>query len=270
MMAKRATEPKTPTSAKTSAKTPSKKKSESATEPSDERPARPPIDVEVEVKLPCDDVSCLTDAGLVLESVKERYFEDNWVYALPDGKLRKGQYLRIRYVGNGNGSGRRREGVLTYKGKSKRESDASKRKNKGKKVREEIETTIGKPTKLVKIFKRLGLRRSFRYQKMRSVYRIHLDENRSILAMFDETPIGNFLELEGDTDTIEVVARKLGYKKRDYISDSYVEMQLAHCAERGEELSDMLFDRDHPAPPRKKTARARKREPRSAKRSQKK
>lgn len=223
---------------------------------------RLPVDVEVEVKLPCNDLECLTEAGLSLEQTEPRHFEDNWVYELPDGKLRKGQYLRIRYTGDGNGAGRRKSGVLTYKGKSRRESADSKRKNKGKKVREEIETEVGKPSKLVKIFKRLGLKRSFRYQKYRSVYRIRLDDERTLLAMFDETPIGNFLELEGDSQTIESVARKLGYKKRDYISKSYVEMQLERCNARGEGMHDMVFEPGEAA--------ARKNAPRAPKKTQKK
>lgn len=241
---------------------------------------RPRGDFEVEIKLPCDDVACLTEAGLEVEQVETRHFEDNWIYKLPDGKLRKGQYLRIRYIGNGDGAGKRHEGVLTYKGKSRRESAASKGKGKGKKVREELETSIGQPNKVVKIFKRLGLQRSFRYQKYRSVYRVTLDDGRSLLAMFDETPIGNFLELEGDPEVIEAVARRLGYKVKDYVTDSYVELQVAWCAARGVALTDMMIERKKPAESGKrppgapaKTARAQKaaaRAPKKAAKSQKK
>lgn len=210
---------------------------------------RQPVDMEVEVKLPCDDVARLAEAGLALEVVEPRHFEDNWVYKLADGKLRKGQYLRVRYIGNGDGAGRNHEGVLTYKGKSRRETvAAASGKTKGKKVREEIETMVGQPDKVVKIFKRLGLVRSFRYQKQRTVYAVALEDGRSLLAMFDETPIGNFLELEGDSAVIEAVAAQLGYSKDEFISESYVEMQVARCASRGAQPSDMVFD----TPPAKK------------------
>jgi len=217
-------------------------------------PRRARTDVEVEVKLRCDDIACLTEAGLDLEAVHERHFEDNWVYELPDGKLRKGQYLRIRYTGNGDSTVRARHGhgVLTYKGKARADGASQKGKNKGKKVREEIETTIGRPTKMVKILNRLGLRRSFRYQKYRSVYRVTLDDNRKLLAMFDETPIGNFLELEGDAEVIELVASRIGFKPDAYVADSYVEMQLARCIARGEPLTDMVF------PPTKAVRRGKK------------
>src|ERR1051325_4622802 len=92
-------------------------------------------DLEVEVKIPCDSLDHLTGAGLDLDPVEGRHFEDNWVYELPDGKLRKGQYLRVRYTGDGDGGGRNREAVLTYKGKWRRAENGQKGKNKGKKVR---------------------------------------------------------------------------------------------------------------------------------------
>jgi adenylate cyclase class 2 len=215
---------------------------------------RQPVDMEVEIKLPCDEVSCLVDAGLNLEVVAERHFEDNWVYKLPDGKLRKGQYLRVRYVGDGDGAGRRHEGKLTYKGKSRRETAAAAAggRHKGKKVREEIETVVEQPFKVVKIFKRHGLQRSFRYQNYRTIFSVTLDDERSLLAMFDETPIGNFLELEGDSAVIEKVAQSLGYPKSAFISESYVEMQVARCASRGAPLSDMLFKEPKKKPTKKK------------------
>ena len=232
---------------------PQKKRRDPKTKPTNG--GRRPVDMEVEIKLPCDEVSCLVDAGLDLEVVEDRHFEDNWVYKLPDGKLRKGQYLRVRYVGDGDGAGRRHEGKLTYKGKSRRETaaTAANGRHKGKKVREEIETVVEQPFKVVKIFKRLGLLRSFRYQKYRTIYSVTLDDGRSLLAMFDETPIGNFLELEGDSAVIEAVAKKLGYPKSAYMSESYVEMQVARCAARGAALSDMLFKE-----PKKKLAKKKK------------
>lgn len=199
------------------------------------------IDYEVEVKLPCDDVSRLTEAGLKLERTRARHFEDNWVFKLPDGKLRKGQYLRVRHTGNGYGAGRRHAGVLTYKGKSRRTAADSKGKYKGKKVREEVETAVAQPAKTVKILKRLGFQRSFRYQKFRTCYVVRLDDGRTLQATFDETPIGNYIELEGDAAAIELVASQIGYPTSAFISESYVEMQVARCAGKGEPLTDLVF-----------------------------
>lgn len=224
--------------------------------------------MEVEIKLPCEDVSRLVDAGLAIELVEPRYFEDNWVYKLPDGKLRKGQYLRVRYAGDGDGAGRRKEGVLTYKGKSRRETVAATNgKNRGKKVREEIETVVDQPDKVVKIFKRLGFQRSFRYQKHRTVYSVQIEGDGTLQAMFDETPLGNFLELEGESGAIEAVATKLGYAKSEYISESYVDMQIARCAARGVPPEDLLFDKPKPKTPKKPRKKA---VPRAAKKAPKK
>lgn len=226
-------------------------KSKSKASPSRKRAL---IDYEVEVKLPCDDLTRLTEAGLSLERSKARHFEDNWVFKLPDGKLRKGQYLRVRHTGNGDGVGRLRAGVLTYKGKSRRTSADAKGKYKGKKVREEVETAVGQPAKTVKILKRLGFQRSFRYQKFRTCYVVRLDDGRTLQATFDETPLGNYIELEGDAAAIEVVASQIGYPPSAFISESYVEMQVARCASRGEQLSDLVF----PKPKKAKKPAARK------------
>lgn len=225
------------------------------------KPAQPRkralVDYEVEIKLPCDELTRLTESGLALERTRAKHFEDNWVFKLPDGKLRKGQYLRVRHTGNGDGAGRRHAGVLTYKGKSRRTSADAKGKYKGKKVREEVETAVGQPAKTVKILKRLGFQRSFRYQKWRTCFVVRLDDGRTIQAMFDETPIGNFIELEGDAAAIETVAHQLGYPSSAFISESYVEMQVARCAGKGEPLSDMVF----PKPKRQRKAHLRKSAP---------
>jgi len=106
------------------------------------------------------------------------------------------------------------------------------------------------------ILERLGYRRAFRYQKYRTIYSVTLDDEHALLAMFDETPIGNFLELEGDSAVIEDVAQRLGYPKSAFISESYVEMQVARCASKGEPLTDMVFPADESKAPRAKPKKA--------------
>ena len=39
--------------------------------------------------------------------------------------------------------------------------------------------------------------------------------------MVDQTPIGNFIEIEGEKKKIDNIARQLGYNKKQYIVDSY-------------------------------------------------
>src|SRR5262249_5849018 len=139
--------------------------------------------LESEVKLKCDDADALVAAHPELgwTVVAERHFEDNFVFELPDAALeRRGSILRLRVVAG--------KATLTYKGLVP-ESATSELK-----VREELETGVERPEVLAEIFGRLGLRRTFRYQKYRTVYRLDLDGG-AVLAMRDETPLGGFLEI---------------------------------------------------------------------------
>ena len=52
----------------------------------------------------------------------------------------------------------------------------------------------------------------------------------------DETPIGCFLEIEGDPDGITAVAAELGYRPADYVAESYVGLFLASGGK-----GDMVF-----------------------------
>ena len=45
--------------------------------------------------------------------------------------------------------------------------------------------------------------------------------------MVDETPIGDFLEIEGDADGIHRAAAALGFAPADYVTDSYVTLFFA-------------------------------------------
>jgi len=60
-------------------------------------------------------------------------------------------------------------------------------------------------------------------------------------VVFDETPIGNFLELEGPQRWIDEVARQLGYARRDYITDSYAALYRKKCLEEGAKPGNMIF-----------------------------
>ena len=56
-----------------------------------------------------------------------------------------------------------------------------------------------------------------------------------------ETPIGNFLEIEGRPRWIDRTARVLGFSTTDYITRSYGYLYLAYCRERRLPAKDMLF-----------------------------
>jgi hypothetical protein len=59
--------------------------------------------------------------------------------------------------------------------------------------------------------------------------------------MFDETPLGNFAELEGAEEAIAEALHILGVKPESYILESYLALQTIFCQAQGRELEDMVF-----------------------------
>jgi adenylate cyclase, class 2 len=154
--------------------------------------------------------------------IHPREFEANEVFDTPEGRLRsRGELIRLRTLGP--------VAVLTFKapelpGRHKR--------------REELETRIDDPGVLRGIFERLGLQLSFRYEKYRSEYQRERETGR---VMFDETPIGFFLELEGEAGWIDTLAEELGFSSEDYILSSYGRLYLDYCDANGIQPVHMTF-----------------------------
>ena len=73
------------------------------------------------------------------------------------------------------------------------------------------------------------------------MYRATLPGGQRLHVMFDETPIGNFIELEGEEDAIALAVKLLGVRPEDYVLESYLALQAAHCAREGKPLGDMIF-----------------------------
>ena len=173
---------------------------------------------ETEIKLRVADVSAaraaLARAGAKI--ARERHLEDNVLYDDAYGTLRTaGTVLRLRTTPAG--------GVLTFKG--------PREDHDGLKSREERETTVGDPAALRAILDRLGFQPLFRYQKYRETWRHRRQE-----IEVDETPIGAFLEIEGDPEGIHAVAAELGFSPSDYVTESYVGLFFA-----GGGQGDMVF-----------------------------
>ena len=59
--------------------------------------------------------------------------------------------------------------------------------------------------------------------------------------MLDETPIGNFVELEDEEEAIAEAVKLIGVTPGDYILDSYLALQARHCERLGKPLEDMIF-----------------------------
>jgi len=178
---------------------------------------------EVEIKLPFgsseEAIRRLQQLGAVLTHPRE--FEDNLVYDLPSGELRaSGRILRLRRAGQ--------EAKVTFKSKVFRETRH--------KVRLEHETSVGSAHETEQIFQGLGLGVTYRYQKYRSVY-----ELASVEVSVDETPIGCFVELEGEPDAIDRLAERLGFKVEDYIQATYRDLHETNAASRGVPMGDLVF-----------------------------
>ena len=190
-------------------------------------PVTKELNLEIEVKLACGDLDRLRKGGLQLTLQTPRHFEDNWLLDLPDQTLfKQGAALRVRSV---NG-----KGTVTYKGVV-RETHESRLK-----VREEIETAVDEPERLIELFERLGYRRSFRYQKYRTGYSVALD-GRVLKVELDETPMGTFIEIEGDESSVLKALDAAGFVASDIIRESYPELQASRCRARAVPLEDLVF-----------------------------
>jgi adenylate cyclase class 2 len=176
------------------------------------------IPVETEIKLRYDSPegarNALVGIGATLE--RSRHFEENMLLDHADMRMRiVGSLLRIRETEGA--------GVLTFKG--------PRRVVGGIKSREEVESQVSDPKALLYILERLGLRPSFRYQKYREVY-----SWKGLELVIDETPIGTFVEIEGEVDGIREAATALGRSADDYIADSYIALYTASGG-----TGDMVF-----------------------------
>ncbi len=185
---------------------------------------------ETEIKLAVQDPRTLRRrlAELQFRLVQPRRFESNTLFDFPNLRLRKSRsLLRVRVVDG--------KTLVTFKG--------APLVSRRYKVRPEVETKVEDADRLREIFRGLGLRECFRYEKYRTVYaqRGLSRRVRRPLLMVDETPIGNYLELEGPERWIDRMARELGYRPEDYITASYVALYVAKCHERGVEPRNMSF-----------------------------
>jgi adenylate cyclase class 2 len=108
------------------------------------------------------------------------------------------------------------------------------------KVREELETVAGDGASLRRILAALGYEPWFRYEKHREEFAAP-----GVVIALDETPIGTFVELEGDESGIREVTSRLGRRAEEYILASYRTLFLERRALFGIEGNDMVFPATH-------------------------
>lgn len=153
---------------------------------------------------------------------RPRVFEANVIYDTQDSNLRnRGSIVRLRQAGE--------QVVLTYKGRAQTGKHKS---------REEYEVLVSDFDSAQRILEGLGFMPRFRYEKYRTELR---RESSGGLVTLDETPVGCFLELEGDPSWIDATAGELGFGEKDYLTLSYGALYLEFCKVSGVEPTHMVF-----------------------------
>lgn len=191
--------------------------------------------LEVEIKLPISDRAEVIDHLLRLGARQHgRVLERNTIYDTPNSDLRRsGRLLRLRTEKPPKGAVR---ALLTAKAPPPERTRNAERSRY--KERLEREVPVANPARTERLLKSLGLRPSFRYEKHRTAF-----ELSGLHIALDETPVGLFLELEGQPAAIDRVARALGFNPSDYFRGTYWDLYAADCRRKGRQARNMLFTR---------------------------
>lgn len=182
--------------------------------------------VETEIKFRIDHPAALNaqleSAGFQLRT--PRSFESNVLYDTPDRRMRaRTEILRLRsYAGRW---------TLTHKRLPDNGPGEDVHKH-----RIETETSVSDGAAMAEVFRSLGLVPAFRYEKWRSEW-----EDGEGHCVVDETPIGNFAELEGPPQWIDTTARRLGVERAQYITLSYGRLFEQWRAQHGSLVEDLTF-----------------------------
>jgi adenylate cyclase, class 2 len=185
-----------------------------------------PMPVETEIKFRVEDPACLSRRleGARFRLQTPRSFESNVLYDTPDRRMRtRTEILRIRsYAGRW---------TLTHK----RLPDSGPGEDTHK-HRIETETEVSDGNALAQVFLSLGLIPAFRYEKWRTEW-----ADGEGHCVVDETPIGNFAELEGPAEWIDRTAAGLGVDPGQYITLSYGRLFEQWRERHGSSALDLTF-----------------------------
>jgi adenylate cyclase class 2 len=184
-----------------------------------------PIETEIKVRVGREGKAGVAKARALLRRhgfkiTAPRVFEQNLVLDDAKGTIReRGMLLRIRAAGS----------VITCTFKGPETPGRHKR-------REEREFRASDLESCVTVFAALGFREVFRYEKYRTEFA--RDDEPGIVTL-DETPVGNFMELEGPSRWIDRTAKNLSFPRDAYITDSYGTLYEDWCRLKGIEPGDM-------------------------------
>jgi adenylate cyclase class 2 len=177
---------------------------------------------EIEIKFRVANVGALARKLRAVGFHKEtpRTHEMNTLYDLPGETLRKRrQLLRLRQYGS--------EWKLTHKSGKQTGRHSS---------REELETGVDDGKRMEAILRALGYAPSFRYEKFRAEW---TDGKGQVVV--DETPIGNFCEIEGAPHWIDQTAKKLGVGREQYIMENYATLFSEWKRQEKSKAQEMTF-----------------------------
>lgn len=182
--------------------------------------------VETELKIPVQDLSVVRstlsrlNAKLVKESSREvNLLLDTSIRELAD----RGCVLRLRRYGSRH--------ILTFKGPASYDGPI--------KVRPEHELEIENVEKMLTVFEALGYTAVARYEKDRESWQMG-----KVAVVLDHTPMGDFVEVEGPSETLTATTRLLGLEPSNAVRGSYMSLWLDYrerYARRGLPV-DMVFE----------------------------
>ena len=177
---------------------------------------------EVEIKFQIAELKTLTTAlkRHGFRQVTPSTHEMNSLHDLPGQKLRKkGELLRLRKYGEA--------WVLTHKAKGKAGPH---------KVRVELETRVDNGEQMDAILHALGFAPTFCYEKYRAEW-----SDSTGRVVLDETPIGNYGEIEGPPRWIDRTAKAIGITPADYITQTYADLFFTWKHRTRSKASEMTF-----------------------------
>lgn len=187
---------------------------------------------EIELKFPVSDPESLQNRlpQLGFQLVTSRTFEQNTLYDTLARDLRaRREILRIRQYGH--------LCTVTHKRMPDQQDGADVRY----KVRIETETIVADGSALVEIFHRMGYEPVFTYEKYRSEWACPLEAGGVAHLVLDETPIGNYAELEGPTEWIDRTLALLNVNAGTCMTDSYGKLFLDWKQLTGSPAENLTF-----------------------------
>ena len=172
--------------------------------------------------------------------VHDRAFEDNVLFDRDAELLSQGIVLRLRLFSKNHDDS---AATLTFKGPSSFEGE--------QKIREEVDLGCASGVAATAFLEGLGYRATMRYQKFREIWSLESDAG-AVEICLDETPIGDFVELELVThvsrhpDPIESAREALGLETLTAEVHSYPGLYAEYRARNPNAPADMVFEPEAP------------------------